>query len=69
MDNFDTNATTLGDPIDIALEKFKDQQSVKIIKENVSNESLFHFIEISMPEMTKQLSSLNSKKGAAISQL
>ena len=29
-DNFGTNAATLGDPVNIALEKFKDHPSVKI---------------------------------------
>ena len=62
LDNFGTNTATLGDPVDIALEKFKDHASAKSIKENVSNESLFHFTEISVPEMTKELSSLNLKK-------
>ena len=61
-DNFGTNTTTLGDPVDIALKKFKDHASVKSINENVFNESLFHFTEISVPEMTKELSSLNLKK-------
>ena len=60
--NFGTNTATLGDPVDIALEKFKDHPSVKVIKENVSTESLFQFTEISLSEMTKELSSLNSKK-------
>ena len=44
------------------LEKFKDRPSVKIIKGNVSTESLFHFTKISVSEMTKEHSSLNSKK-------
>ena len=44
------------------LEKFKDYPSVKVIKENVSTESLFHFTETSVSEMTRELSSLNSKK-------
>ena len=60
--NFGTNTTTLGDPLDIALEKFKDHSSAKIIKEIVSTESLFHFTEISVSEMIKELSNLNSKK-------
>ena len=62
LDNFDANTATLGDPVDIALEKFKDHPSVKIVKENVSPESLFHFTKISVSEITKELSSLNSKK-------
>ena len=53
MDNFGTNATTLGDPLDIVLQKFKDHPSVKIVKENISTESLFHFTEISVSKMTK----------------
>ena len=61
-DNFGTNTAILGDPVDIALEKFKYHLSVKIIKENVSTESLFHFKEISVSDMTKELSSLNLKK-------
>ena len=61
-DNFGKNTTALGDPVDIALEKFKDYPSVKIVKENVSTESLFHFREISVYEMRKKLSSFNSKK-------
>ena len=46
LDNFGTNTATLGDPLDIALEKLKDHPSIKIVKENVSTESLFHFAEI-----------------------
>ena len=61
-DNFGTNTATLGDPVDIALEKFKDHPSVEITKENGSTKSLFHFTEISMSERTKEFSSLNSKK-------
>ena len=61
-DNFGTDKIALGDPLDITLEKFKDHPSVKIIKENVFTESLFHFTEISMSKMTKELFSLNSKK-------
>ena len=41
LDNFGTNTATLRDPANIALKKFKDHPSVKIIKENVSTESLF----------------------------
>ena len=61
-DNFCKNKATFRDPVNIAFDKFKDHRSVKIIKENVSTESLFHFTEISVSEMTKELSSLNSKK-------
>ena len=62
-DNFGTNTATLGDPIDIALEKFKEHPSVKIIKENVPTESFCkNFAKISVSEMTKELSTLNSKK-------
>ena len=61
-DNFGTNTATLEDPVDIELEKFKDHPSAKIITENVSTESSFHFTEISVSETTKELSSLNSKK-------
>ena len=46
LDNFGTNTATLGDPLYIALEKLKDHPSIKIVKENVSTESLFHFAEI-----------------------
>ena len=40
----------------------KDHSSTKIIKEIVSTTSLFHLTEISVSEMTKELSNLNSKK-------
>ena len=61
-DNFGTNTATLGDPVNIALEKIHRSSKGKIIKENVYTESLFHFTKISVSEMTKELSSLNSKK-------
>ena len=60
--DFGTNTATLGNPVDIALEKFKEHANVKIIKENVSTESIFHFTKINVSEMTKEISSLNSKK-------
>ena len=41
-DNFGTNTATLGDPVNIDLEKFKDHPNVKIITENVSTESSFY---------------------------
>ena len=41
-DNCGTNTATLGDPVNIELEKFKDHPSVKIIMENVSTESSFY---------------------------
>ena len=47
-DNFGTNTATLGDPVDIALKKFKDHPSVKIIKENVSTETSSQFTKISV---------------------
>ena len=69
LEYFVPNTTALGDPVDTALEKFKDHLSVKIIKENVSTESLFHFTKISVSEMTKELSSLNSKKAVTFSNI
>ena len=52
-DNFGRNTATLRDPVNIVLGKFKDYPSVRIMRVNVSTESLFHFTEISMPKMTK----------------
>ena len=52
----------MGDPVDNPLEKFIDHLNVKIVKENVCTQSLFRFTEISVSEMTKELSSLNSKR-------
>ena len=66
LDNHGKNTTTLGDPVDIGLKKFKDHLNVKTVKENVFTQSLFHFAEISVSEMTKGLSSLNSKKVGAL---
>ena len=62
LDSLGKNTTILGDPVDIALEKFKDHLNVKVVKENVCTQSLFHFTEVSVSEMTKELSILNSKK-------
>ena len=39
--------------------------NVKIVKENLRTQSLFNFTEINVSEMTKELSSLNSKKAGA----
>ena len=64
-DSLGKNITTLGDPVDIALEKFKDHLNAKVVKENVCTQSLFNFTQISVFEMTKELSSLNSKKEGA----
>ena len=44
------------------LQIFKGPRSLKIIEENVSTESLFHFTEISVSEITNGLSSVNTKK-------
>ena len=57
--NIGTNTNTLGYVVDIALEKIKHHPNVKIVKENVCTQSLFHFTEISLSEMTTELASLN----------
>ena len=48
------------------LQIFKSPPSLKIIEEIVSTESLFHFTEISVSEMTKEPSSVNSKKAETL---
>ena len=55
----------MGDPVDNPLEKFIDHLNVKIVKENVCTQSLFRFTEISVSEMTKELSRLISMKARA----
>ena len=55
----------MGDPVDNPLEKFIDHLNVKIVKENVCIQSLFRFTEISVSEMTKELSRLISMKARA----
>ena len=48
--------------VDVAIEKYKDHPSIKMINENVSFESRFRFKEIRESDIKKEVSNLDSKK-------
>ena len=59
----DTNPGSASqDDVDIAISKYKNHPSIKMINENVSFESRFSFKDISEPDILKEISNLNSKK-------
>ena len=59
----DMNANSRSkDGADVAIEKYKDHPSIKLINENVSFESRFSFKEIRESDIQKEVSNLNSKK-------
>ena len=59
----DVNANSRSkDGVDVAIEKYKDHPSIKMINENVSFESCFSFKEIRESDIQKEVSNLNSKK-------
>ena len=74
FDNAVKNLNVLGDsdslsptfhidnPVDIAVEKFKNYPSITLIKSNVNVSSNFFFKEVSISDIFKEISSLNSKK-------
>ena len=49
-------------PVDIAVEKFKNRPSIILIKSNVSVSNNFFFKEVNFSDIFKEISSLNSKK-------
>ena len=62
-ENFDKNPDSRSlDNVDIAINKYKNHPSIKMINENVSFESRFNFKDISESDIQKEISNLNSKK-------
>ena len=59
----DVNANSrFKDGVDVAIEKYKDHPSIKMINENISFESHFRFNEIRESDIQTEVSNLNSKK-------
>ena len=52
----------LDNPVDIAVEKFKNHPSITLIKRNVNVSSNFFFKEVNFFVIFKEMNSLNSKK-------
>ena len=52
----------LDNPVNIAVEKFKNHSSITLIKSNVNVSSNFFFKEVNFSDIFKEISSLNSKK-------
>ena len=52
----------LDNPVDIAVEKFKNHPSITLIKSNVNVSNNFFFMEVNFSDIFKETSSLNSKK-------
>ena len=48
--------------VDVAIKKYKDHPSIKMINESISFESRFSFKEIRESDIQKEVSNLNSKK-------
>ena len=57
-----TDSKFKDDDASVAIEKYKDHSSIKMIQENVSFESPFSFKEIRESDTQKEVSYLNSKK-------
>ena len=53
------------DGVDLAIEKYKDHPSIKIMNQNVSFGSRFSFKDINETDIQKEISNLNSKKAGA----
>ena len=54
--------STSKDGVHVAIEKYRDHTSIKMISEKVSFESRFSFKEIRKSDIQKVVSNLNSKK-------
>ena len=52
----------LDNPVDVAVEKFKNHTSITLIKSNVNVSSNFFLKEVNFSDIFKEISSLNSKK-------
>ena len=52
----------LDNPVDVAVEKFKNHPSITLIKSSVNVSSNFFFKEVNFSDIFKEISSLNSKK-------
>ena len=52
----------LDNPVDIAAEKFENHPSITLIKSNVNVSNNFFFKEVKFSDISKEISSLNSKK-------
>ena len=59
---FVSETTNFKNPIDIAIEKFKNHPSIIAIKNNVSLSHLFHFDNIEGDAILKEINDLDSKK-------
>ena len=62
-ENFDTNPNSRSlNNVDVAINKYKNHPSIKIVNENVSFESRFNFKDIRESDIQKEISNLNLKR-------
>ena len=50
------------DPVDIAINKFQQHPSILAIKENVIFKDMFNFSSVTLEELLREISSLDSNK-------
>ena len=60
--NYLSNTNNVTDPIDIAIDKFKNHPSINLIKENTSIVSSFNFTKIKLADIEKEILNLDRKK-------
>jgi len=63
---FISETSHLSNPIEVAVEKFKEHPSIIAIRNNVSFESEFDFCDITIDDMEKEIANLDSKKSGVI---
>ena len=56
------NSNDITDPVNKAIDKFKNHASILLIQRKVANDSTFSFNEASLSDIEKELRSLNPKK-------
>ena len=56
------NINDITDPVNKAIDKFKNQPSILLIQSKVENDSTFSFNEVSLSDIEKELRSLNPSK-------
>ena len=49
-------------PIDIAVQKFDDHRSAKLIRDNITLSDMFQFESVSLDDILKKIRNLNSAK-------
>ena len=57
-----SDTSNLDDPVDIAIEKFKNHPSINLIRENVGHDHTFDFGEVSNEDLKKEIQNLDQNK-------